>query len=118
MGAYLTQIYEQDERPVAFISKTFNDTEMKYTLWEKELFAVKWSVHQFHLYLLNIHFTIRSDNKPTTQVLVSSLLRTSTTTTNRVNEWILSLQPFKFTIQHHPGKSNVVADALSLLSKR
>ena len=113
MGACLTQTYEQGERPVAFISKTFNDTEMKYTLWEKELYAVIWSVHQFRPYLLNIHFTIRSDNKPTTQVLVSSSLRTSTTTTNRVNRWILSLQPFKFTIQHHPGKSNVVADALS-----
>ena len=35
MGAYLTQTYDTGDRPIAFISKTFNDTKMKYTLWEK-----------------------------------------------------------------------------------
>ena len=47
MGACLTQTYDVGDRPIAFISKTFNDTETKYTLWEKELYAVIWAVHQF-----------------------------------------------------------------------
>ena len=53
MGACLTQTYDTGDQPIAFISKTFNDTEMKYTLWEKELYAVIWAVHQFRPYLLN-----------------------------------------------------------------
>ena len=32
MGASLAQIYEHGERPIAFISKTFTDNELKYSL--------------------------------------------------------------------------------------
>ena len=40
IGTCLTQTYDTGDRPIAFISKMFNDTENKYTLWEKELYTV------------------------------------------------------------------------------
>ena len=113
MGAVLTQQYEHSERPVAFISKTFTDNELKYTLWEKELFTVIWATKYFRPYLLHRKFTIRSDNKPSTQLITNHSFKLTTSATSRVIRWILSLQPYNFEIQHHPGKSNVVADALS-----
>ena len=113
MGATLAQKYEHGERPIAFISKTFTDNELKYSLWEKELFAVIWSIKYFRPYLLHRHFTIRSDNKPSIQLITNPSFKLTTSATSRVIRWILSLQPYDFTLQHHPGKSNVVADALS-----
>ena len=82
-------------------------------MWEKEFFAVIWSVKNFRPYLTSHHFTIRSDNKPTTQLLSNMNIKLTTTTSNRVARWINTLQVYNYTLQHHPGKNNVVADALS-----
>ena len=113
MGAVLTQQYEYGERPIAFVSKSLVDSELKYNLWEKELFAVVWATKYFRPYLLHRKFTIRSDNKPSTQLITNPSFKLTTSATSRVIHWILAIQPYHFEIQHHPGKSNVVADALS-----
>ena len=113
LGAVLSQTHPLGERPVAFISKTLNTTEMKYSMWEKELYAVVWSVKYFRPYLLPYEFTILSDNKPATQLLANTTLKLTTSGTNRVIRWLLALQPYTFTPAHRDGKSNVVADALS-----
>ena len=99
--------------PIAFISKALTTNELKYTMWEKEFYAVVWAVKYFRPYLTGHHFKIRSDNKPTTQMLSNISVKLSTTTSNRVARWINLLQAYDYVIEHHPGKSNVVADALS-----
>ena len=113
LGATLNQVYEQGERPIAFISKILIAAEKNYAMWEKELFAVIWAIKYFRPYLTGHQFHIRSDNKPTTQLLSNLSIKLTTTTSNRVARWINMLQTFRYTIKHHPGKSNVVADALS-----
>ena len=113
LGAALSQKHPQGERPVAFISRILTLTECRYSMWEKELFSIIWAVKYFRPYLLNHKFTIKSDNKPATQMIANSSMKLSTSATNRVIRWILSLQTYDFTIEHQPGTSNVVADALS-----
>ena len=113
LGAVLAQQYDHGERPVSFISKALNETQQKYSMWEKELYAIVWSVQYFRPYLLSHAFTIRSDNKPSTQLIASRALNLSTSANNRVLRWLIALQTYPFTIQHQPGKANVVADALS-----
>ena len=113
LGAVLMQQFPQGERPIAFISRTLNNTEQNYSMWEKELFAVVWAIKYFRPYLLNYNFLVKSDNKPSTQLLVNSALKLSTSATNRVIRWILSIQGYSFKVEHQAGKTNVVADALS-----
>ena len=113
LGAVLTQKHDHGERPVAFISCALNATERNYSMWEKELFAIVWSIKYFCPYLLNHEFLVKSDNKPSTQLLVNSALKLSTSATNRVIRWILSIQAYNFKVEHQAGKTNVVADALS-----
>ena len=113
LGAVLTQKHDHGERPVAFISSALNATERNYSMWEKELFAIVWSIKYFCPYLLNHEFLVKSDNKPSTQLLVNSALKLSTSATNRVIRWILSIQAYNFKVEHQAGKTNVVADALS-----
>ena len=113
IGAVLSQIVDSREHPVAFISKTFTELEQRYTNWEKELFGIVWSIKYFRPYLLSIQFTIRSDNKPSLQLIDSHALKLSTSASNRVIRWLMSIQSFSYKTQFHPGRLNVVADALS-----
>ena len=113
LGAVLAQKHPSGERPIAFVSRALTTTEQKYSMWEKELFAIVWAIKYFRPYLLNHEFVVKSDNKPSTQLLNNSSMKLSTSATNRVIRWILSLQGYSYKIEHQPGKSNVVADALS-----
>ena len=113
MGAVLSQIANAKEHPVAFISKTFSTHEQNYTNWEKELCAIVWATKYFRPYLLSIPFTIRSDNKPSLQLLDNHALNLTTIASNRVIRWIHTLLSYNFKLHYHPGRINVVADALS-----
>ena len=105
LGAVLTQKHDHGERPVAFISCALNATERNYSMWEKELFAIVWSIKYFRPYLLNHEFLVKSDNKPSTQLLVNSALKLSTSATNRVIRWILSIQAYNFKVEHQARKN-------------
>ena len=113
MGAVLAQTHDHGERPVAFLSKSLVAAQLNYSMWEKELYAVVWAIQEFRPYLRNHHFTLRSDNKPSVQIIDSTNNKFSTIATARILRWLTVLQTYSFTTQHLPGKSNVVADALS-----
>ena len=113
LGAVLMQKHPQGDRPIAFISRTLTVTESKYSTWEKDLFTIVWAIKYFRPYLLTHQFVVKSDNKPSTQLLTNSAMKLSTSATNRVIRWILSIQGYNFTVQHQPGKTNMVADTLS-----
>ena len=113
LGAVLTQKYDDGERPIAFISKILTNTENNYSMWEKELYAIVWAIKYFRPYLLHHPFHIRSDNKPSTQLISNPTMKLSTSASNRVIRWILAIQAYKYKVEHCPGKSNIVADAIS-----
>ena len=113
LGAVLSQKYDNGERPIAFISKILTNTEYNYSMWEKELYAVIWSIKYFRPYLLHLPFHIRSDNKPSIQLLSNCKLKLSTSASNRVMRWIITLQAHQYKAIHIPGTTNIVADAIS-----
>ena len=47
-GAVLTQLDSNgDWHPVAFLSKTFNETEQNYEIYNRELLAVIWALEEW-----------------------------------------------------------------------
>ena len=82
-------------------------------MWEKELFAIVWGIKYFRPYLLHHEFHIRSDNKPSTQLISNPTMKLSTSASNRVIQWILAIQAYNYKVAHCPGKFNIVADAIS-----
>ena len=63
-----------DLRPVAYILRTLNSTEVKYAQIEKEALAATWVCKRFHQYLLGNYFKLETDHKPLVPLLSSKSL--------------------------------------------
>ena len=107
MGAELIQIRDGKEHVVSYGSRMFTKAEANYSVSRKELLAVVTFVQEFQFYFRRAPLIIRTDH---------SALQWFTRTKNLTGQlyrWWLDLHPFKFTIQHRPGRKHGNADALS-----
>ncbi len=109
IGAVLLQGESDSRHPVAYISRKLHAREARYSTVEKECLAVKWALDTFKYYLLGREFTLETDHRPL------QWMDRMRDTNARITRWYLSIQPYKFTIQHVPGKTNATADFLSRL---
>ncbi|XP_051236276.1 uncharacterized protein LOC127352145 [Dicentrarchus labrax] len=107
IGAVLLQGPTEDQHPVAFISRKLLPREVRYSTVEKEALAIKWALDSYKYYLLGREFTLQTDHK------ALQWLQRMKDTNGRVTRWYLAMQPFRFIVQHIPGKLNVTADYLS-----
>lgn len=106
LGAVLSQVKDNMEKPIAFASRTLNKAEINYSTTEKEALAIIWAVEKFKPYLYGNKFKLITDHKPLTFIQ-------SATKNAKVLRWRLELANYDFEISYKPGKTNVVADALS-----
>lgn len=106
LGAVLSQIQDNVEKPIAFASRTLSDTESRYATNEKEALAIIWAVNKFKPYLYGQKFTLITDHKPLTFIKTSDK-------NMKILRWRLDLENYDYEIKYREGKSNVVADALS-----
>ena len=53
----------QDNKPIAFASKTLTDAECRYANIEREILAVVFGAERFHTYIYGWSFMIESDHK-------------------------------------------------------
>lgn len=106
LGAVLSQIQDNIERPIAFGSRTLHKAEINYSTTEKEALAIIWAVDKFRNYLHGNKFTLITDHKPLTFIKNS-------TKNCKILRWRLDLENFDYDVKYRQGKTNVVADALS-----
>lgn len=104
----LGAVLEQNNRPIAFISRTLSKTEENYASNEKELLAIIWALNFFRNYLYGTATVkIFTDHQPLTYAL-------STKNSNsKMKRWKAILEEYNHQLIYKPGKTNVVADALS-----
>ena len=105
IGAYLHQIIDGKETPIAFISKTLNSTERKWSTIEKEAYAIFYALTKWEHYLRDIWFTLRTDHANLTYIKLEHK--------QKVQRWKLAIQQYDFFVEHIKGEENVVADRLS-----
>lgn len=63
VGAVLSQHFDGEEYPVAYVSRQLNNVEQKYRVTEQEYMAVVWAVHHFRCYLYGRHFQVITDQR-------------------------------------------------------
>lgn len=107
IGAVLSQGDPNSDHPVAYASRTLNETETKYSTIEKELLAIVWATNYFRPYLYGKKFTIMTDHKPLKWLF--SLKEPN----SKLVRWRLKLEEYEYSIEYKKGKLNSVADALS-----
>ena len=110
IGAVLSQVWDDGEHPIAYESRKLNATEGNYATHEKELLVVIHTLKTWGHYLLGNHFIVVTDHNSL------KYLRTQPTLSRRQARWAEFLAEFDFEIVYRPGKSNVVAYALSWLN--
>ncbi|KAK7930573.1 hypothetical protein WMY93_006968 [Mugilogobius chulae] len=109
VGAVLAQGNSGEERPILYLSRKLLPREAKYSVVEKEGLAIKWALESLRYYLLGREFDLETDHRALTWI------NSMKDHNGRLTRWYLSLQPFKFTVRHRKGTTNVVADYLSRL---
>ena len=109
LGAVLLQRQPDGEfKPISYISRSLTPTEQRYAQIEKE--ALTWACEWFSDYLLGLEFHIHTDHKPLVPLFGSKNLDKLPI---RVQRFRLRMMCYKFAISHVPGRSLLVADALS-----
>lgn len=107
IGAVLSQGFIGNDKPIAYASRTLNDSEINYSTIEKELLAIVWATKYFRPYLFGRQFKVVTDHKPLQWIM--NLKEPS----SRLTRWRLKLSEYNFSVVYKKGKHNLNADALS-----
>ena len=100
----------QDNRPVAYASKSLTTCQQNYAQIEKEMLAIVFGCTRFHDYIYGLpNVGVESDHKPLESILKKLLHQAPL----RLQRMIMSLQKYPITVCYKPGKELLVADALS-----
>lgn len=107
-GATLQQDHGNGLQPVAYFSAKMSPAERNYDVREQEFLALVEACTHWRHYLHGLQpFTLLSDHDSL------KYHKTMPNIGGRLARWIERMAEFDYTLQHIPGKSNVVADALS-----
>uniref|UniRef100_A0A803TMC2 Gypsy retrotransposon integrase-like protein 1 n=1 Tax=Anolis carolinensis TaxID=28377 RepID=A0A803TMC2_ANOCA len=110
LGAVLSQKDSSGTlRPCGFYSRQLTPFEQNYTIWEKELLAIKVAFEVWRHWLEGARhqIVVRSDHKNLEH------LQTAKKLNQRQIRWALFFSRFNFKVQFVEGKANLRADALS-----
>lgn len=107
IGAVLSQSQGEEEKVIAYGSKALSREERNYCVTRRELLAVVHFIEAYRYYLYGKEFVVRTDHSSLRWMLQQREPR------DQLARWIQRLSPFRFVIQHRPGKKHGNADAMS-----
>ena len=107
IGAILSQVKDDKEFVVAYISKSLDERQQKYSVCELEALAIVWALQKLRHYLYGVHFVIKTDN-----IALCYLMKIKNQN-GRLARWSLTLQSYDFTIEYKSGKTHTNCDCIS-----
>ncbi|GJY87884.1 putative nucleotidyltransferase, ribonuclease H [Tanacetum coccineum] len=103
----LGAVLMQREKVIAYASRQLKPNEENYTTHDLELGAVVFALKIWRHYLYGTKCTVFTDHKSLQHILHQKELNM------RQRRWLELLADYDCEIRYHPGKANVIADALS-----
>ncbi|GJW86365.1 putative reverse transcriptase domain-containing protein [Tanacetum coccineum] len=103
----LGAVLMQREKVISYASRQLKIHEKNYTTHDLELGAVVFTLKIWRHYLYGTKCTVFTDHKSLQHILDQKELNM------RQRRWLELLSDYDCDIRYHPGKANVVADALS-----
>nr|KYP40343.1 Retrovirus-related Pol polyprotein from transposon 17.6 [Cajanus cajan]KYP40348.1 Retrovirus-related Pol polyprotein from transposon 17.6 [Cajanus cajan]KYP40354.1 Retrovirus-related Pol polyprotein from transposon 17.6 [Cajanus cajan]KYP40358.1 Retrovirus-related Pol polyprotein from transposon 17.6 [Cajanus cajan] len=97
----------QNRRVVAYALRQLKTHESNYPIHDLELAVVVFALKIWRHYLYGARFSVFSDHKSLKYLFDQKELNM------RQRRWMEFLKDYDFQLMYHPGKANVVADALS-----
>ena len=101
LGAVLSQVRDQIEQPITYISRKLLQQEQNYSTVEKECLAIG----KLRYYLTSRPFSLVTDHAPL------KWMARNKDTNARITRWFLELQDYQFKVEHRAGKKHGNADA-------
>lgn len=90
-----------------FFSEKLGDSRKKYSIYDKEFFAIVRTLYHWSHYLLPKEFILFTNHE------ALKYLHTQQKLNSRHAKWIEVLHSFSFVLKHKVSMENQVADALS-----
>nr|GEV86413.1 putative reverse transcriptase domain-containing protein [Tanacetum cinerariifolium] len=103
----LGAVLMQNEKVIAYASRQLKIHEKNYTTHDLELRVVVFALKMWRHYLYGTRCTVFTGHKSLQHILDQKELNM------RQRRWLELLSDYDYDIRYHPGKANVVADALS-----
>ena len=107
VGGYLFQKVDDKEQLVALVSKSLTVTQLKWSVIQKEAYAIAFCCKSLEALLRDRKFTILTDHKNLTFIKEES--------NPMVQRWNTALQELDYDLKYVPGSQNTIADAMSRL---
>jgi hypothetical protein len=106
-GTGLGCVLMQDNRVIAYASRVLRPHEHNYPTHDLQLAAVVHALEIWRHYLMGAHCNIYTDHKSLKYIFTQADLNM------RQRRWLELIKDYDLEVHYHPGKANVVADALS-----
>ena len=106
-GTGLGCVLMQHGKVIAYASRQLKNHEKNYPTHDLELAAVVFALKIWRHYLYGEQFEVFSDHKSLKYLFSQKELNM------RQRRWLEFIKDYEFTLSYHPGKANIVADALS-----
>jgi hypothetical protein len=106
-GVGIGAVLLQDGKPVAYFSEKLSGASLRYSTYDKELYALVCTLQTWQSYLWHREFIIHSDHEALKHI------RTQTNLNRRHANWVKFIESFPYNIKHKNRKENVIAVVLS-----
>jgi hypothetical protein len=110
-GTGLVCVLMQDNRVIAYASRALRPHEQNFPTHDLELAAMVHALKMWRHYLMGTHCNIYTDHKSLKYIF------TQTDLNMRQRRWLELIKDYDLEVHYHPGKANVVSDALSRKSQ-
>ncbi|XP_018348209.1 PREDICTED: uncharacterized protein K02A2.6-like [Trachymyrmex septentrionalis] len=115
VGAVLSHQYpDGTERAIQYISQTLNKTQIKYSMIDKEAYAIVFAIKRLYIYLYGNTFKLVTDHRPLTKIFAKDK-GLPLYSAMRMQHYAIFLRGFNFTIEYRKSEQNANADCLSRL---